>query len=197
MASPQLFIILAIAAIFIPSISAVEFVVGDDKGWTVNFDYQSWAQGKVFRVGDTLVFKYPQGAHNVLRVNGTGFQQCQAPEGTEALTSGNDVITLATPGRKWYICGVSRHCEVGNQKLLITVLPQQLSPVYSPAPSPSPSSVPSSPATSGADSHYGWNTPAPSPVPGYSEVRKYYPQTPGSATGYYPKTPGSATGYKA
>lgn len=54
MASSQLFIILAIVAIFLPSISAVEYVVGDEKGWTINFDYQAWALGKVFYVGDKL-----------------------------------------------------------------------------------------------------------------------------------------------
>jgi hypothetical protein len=31
------------------------------------------------------------------------------------------VIPLETPGNKWYICGVAKHCEVGNQKLFITV----------------------------------------------------------------------------
>lgn len=76
----------------------------------------------------------------MLKVNGTGFQQCAAPAGTVALTSGNDVISLATPGRKWYICGVGKHCEVGNQKLFINVLDQELSPVPSPSPSPSPTS---------------------------------------------------------
>ncbi|XP_059461846.1 blue copper protein 1a-like [Corylus avellana] len=132
MASSQYFFIHAIIATLVPSILATEFVVSDDKGWTINFDYQVWAKGKVFHVGDTLVFKYKEGVHNVLKVNGTGFQQCVAPLGTEALISGNDVITLATSGRKWYICGVAKHCENGNQKLAITVLPR----IVSPAPSP-------------------------------------------------------------
>lgn len=48
------FTILAIVAISVPSISAVEFVVGDEKGWTIKFDYQAWAQDKVFYVGDKL-----------------------------------------------------------------------------------------------------------------------------------------------
>ena len=52
--SVHLFIILAIVATLAPSISAVEFVVGDGTGWTINFDYQAWAQGKEFHVGDKL-----------------------------------------------------------------------------------------------------------------------------------------------
>ncbi|KAJ7944830.1 mavicyanin-like [Quillaja saponaria] len=134
MASTQFFIVLAIFAVYIPSISATEFLVGDEKGWTNNFDYQASAQGKEFHVGDKLVFKYPEGVHNVLRVYGTAFQQCAAPAGIEALTSGNDAITIASPGRKWYICGVGKHCEVGKQKLAIPVLPDTESPASAPSP---------------------------------------------------------------
>lgn len=86
--------------------------------------------------------------HNVLKVNGTGFKQCAAPAGTVPLTSGNDVITLATPGRKWYICGAPNHCAVGGQKLAITVMPSSFAPSASPvsaisvtAPSPSPTAA--------------------------------------------------------
>lgn len=107
------------------------------------------------------VFKYTQGAHNVFRVDGNGFQQCAAPAGTEALATGNDIITLTTPGRKWYICGVGQHCEAGKQRLAITVFPQ------SEAPSSSPSSggcsggdaLPPSGATGAiASKYYAWMT---------------------------------------
>ncbi|KAE8008185.1 hypothetical protein FH972_004722 [Carpinus fangiana] len=57
MASAQFFNILAILAILVPSILATEFVVGDHKGWTINFDYQAWAEGKEFHVGDKPVSK--------------------------------------------------------------------------------------------------------------------------------------------
>lgn len=30
------------------------FVVGDEHGWTINFDYKLWAADKDFRVGDKL-----------------------------------------------------------------------------------------------------------------------------------------------
>jgi len=48
------FIVLAIVAILVPSIMGMDFMVGDDKGWTTNFDYQAWAKGKEFHVGDNL-----------------------------------------------------------------------------------------------------------------------------------------------
>lgn len=54
MASSKIFIIFAIATIVVPSVLATEYVVGDDKGWMINVDYQAWAQGKEFRVGDKL-----------------------------------------------------------------------------------------------------------------------------------------------
>ncbi|KAF8027438.1 hypothetical protein BT93_E0366 [Corymbia citriodora subsp. variegata] len=132
MASSIIFVTLALVAAFAP-VMGTEFTVGDDKGWTLNVDYQAWAEGKQFYVGDNLVFKYPEGAHNVLKVNGTGFQQCVAPAGTVALTTGNDVVTLLTPGKKWYICGVAGHCATGHMKLVITVLPSMESPAPAPA----------------------------------------------------------------
>ncbi|TXG66370.1 hypothetical protein EZV62_007645 [Acer yangbiense] len=117
--------------------SATEFIVGDDSGWTLGFDYQAWAEGKNFQVGDKIVFKYLEGAHTVFKVNGTGFQNCIKPPANEALTSGNDTIVLATAGRKWYICGVGSHCDMG-QKLAITVQVLALSPNMPPSPSPTP-----------------------------------------------------------
>ncbi|KAI3924428.1 hypothetical protein MKW98_032629 [Papaver atlanticum] len=120
-ASKQTFMILAIVAIILPSIaSATHHVVGDDKGWNNKFDYAAWAKDKQFYVGDTLSFMYTPGSHNVFKVNGTEFDQCIKPEPKLALATGNDVITLATSGKKWYICGVAQHCA-GGQKLFITV----------------------------------------------------------------------------
>ena len=52
MALKVVFVILAI--IFPIIASAKEFKVGDDRGWALDFDFQAWAQGKDFRVGDKL-----------------------------------------------------------------------------------------------------------------------------------------------
>ncbi|CAI0417402.1 unnamed protein product [Linum tenue] len=110
------------AAVYVPAKAwAKQYVVGDERGWTNNFDYATWAEGKTFFVGDSLVFNYPAGKHNVFKVNGTDFQDCAKPlAAAPPLTSGSDEIPLKTAGKKWYICGVSGHCASG-QKLVITV----------------------------------------------------------------------------
>lgn len=40
--------IIAIVAVFLPSILATEHVVSDKTGWRPGFDYKTWAQGKTF-----------------------------------------------------------------------------------------------------------------------------------------------------
>ncbi|KAL0281923.1 UNVERIFIED_CONTAM: Uclacyanin-3 [Sesamum angustifolium] len=127
---------------------ATNYVVGDEAGWKVGVNYTAWAEGKTFRVGDTLVFMYTSGNHNVMKVDGADFQKCASSNASaKPLTSGNDVITLATPGKKWYICNVADHCSKG-MKLVITVFEAE-APAPAPAPLPG-SSTPPPPGTSAA-----------------------------------------------
>ncbi|KAJ9131880.1 hypothetical protein P3X46_034784 [Hevea brasiliensis] len=137
MASHLVFFVFMLIAAIVPAIRATgkEFIVGDEAGWGLGFDYQAWAYGKKFHVGDKLVFQYYPGAHNVFKVNETGFQNCIRPPATEALTTGNDTIVLATPGRKWYICSVGQHCKKG-MKLFLTVLPQAVKSTPAPYATP-------------------------------------------------------------
>ncbi|XP_028061247.1 uncharacterized protein LOC114264753 [Camellia sinensis] len=86
MAFKHVFLII-LAVIFPIVVSGKDFIVGDETGWTINFDYVAWAQGKDFRVGDKLVFQYPIGVHNVFKVNATGFMNCIVPPLSQALTS--------------------------------------------------------------------------------------------------------------
>lgn len=45
----------AICMVLFSSVAmAVDHIVGDEKGWTVDVNYTQWAQDKVFRVGDNL-----------------------------------------------------------------------------------------------------------------------------------------------
>ncbi|XP_026416876.1 uclacyanin 1-like [Papaver somniferum] len=121
-ANKQIFIILAIVAIMFPLIAlATDHVVGDDKGWNNKFDYAAWAKDKQFYVGDTLSFMYTPGSHNVFKVNGTEFDQCIKPEPKLAIATGNDVTTLATPGKKCIYLLLTLPCSTTHP--LSSVLP--------------------------------------------------------------------------
>ena len=59
MTSKQTLVVaIAVAALtiaFLPGLAvAMEHVVGDDKGWALDFNYTAWAETKQFVVGDTL-----------------------------------------------------------------------------------------------------------------------------------------------
>ncbi|XP_057812414.1 blue copper protein 1a-like [Salvia miltiorrhiza] len=133
------------AAVAAPAFGS-DFIVGDDAGWKLNVNYTAWAQGKQFHVGDRLIFKYTQGSHNVQRLSNAGdFQGCTI---SAASPTGSDIITLASPGRKWYACGVSDHCSKG-MKLAINVISDL-------APAPAPGSDPKSPGNSAANGYSGF-----------------------------------------
>ncbi|GFP86475.1 blue copper protein [Phtheirospermum japonicum] len=122
-----------VAALVAPSL-ATNYVVGDDVGWRLGVNYSAWAEGKDFRVGDTLVFMYYPGAHNVMMVNGTDFRKCASSDVSAVpFTSGSDVIHLTTPGRKGYICTIGDHCSEG-MKLVITVSSAADGPLPAPFP---------------------------------------------------------------
>ncbi|RWW76574.1 hypothetical protein BHE74_00015339, partial [Ensete ventricosum] len=121
---------------------AADVTVGDDSGWLPGFNYSSWTQGKEFRVGDNLVFMYKQGAHNVMQVGGADFKACNTSAvAVNTFTSGNDLVALDAPGKRWYMCGFGDHCARG-QKLVVIVLPAAISP---PSPPAIPPSTPASP----------------------------------------------------
>ncbi|KAK4365278.1 hypothetical protein RND71_016636 [Anisodus tanguticus] len=124
--------LVVVAMVAVPAM-ATDHWVGDDQGWKLDFNYTNWAAAKEFRVGDKLIFKYKKDAHNVYKADKEAFQTCTPSSDVTPLTSGNDEITLTSPGKKWYICGIGKHCEKG-MKLAINVLAAESG---SPAPSPS------------------------------------------------------------
>ncbi|GLJ42562.1 hypothetical protein SUGI_0882380 [Cryptomeria japonica] len=138
-----------------PVDAANVFTVGDDKGWTIGFDYQAWVQGKQFHVGDRLVFNYPKGVHNVLAVNGSSFANCFNETISGKFESGHDDLQIKKSGNIWVISGVGQDCENG-MKFKMTVIEDE-SPTASPAPEPAPES-----SDWTGDSEQHWPTPAPS-----------------------------------
>nr|GEZ53084.1 hypothetical protein [Tanacetum cinerariifolium] len=145
-------VFMVLASFQLPStVAQTSHVVGDSMGWTVpptNLGataYTSWATGKTFRVGDTLVFNFPTNVHNVLEVSQSAYQPCTLANPITTVINGPANITL-TAGNHYYICGVGPHCRLG-QKVMVTVVgasgstpPAATSPATSPPP-PSPSSA--------------------------------------------------------
>ncbi|XP_055826303.1 mavicyanin-like [Solanum dulcamara] len=122
MALKALLIVLIVVSMVVAPIMATDHLVGDDEGWKLKFDYNAWAESKEFHVGDKLIFKYNEGSHNVYKADLAAFQNCKPSANVEPLTSGNDVIDLKSPGKKWYLCGIKNHCEQG-MKVAVNVLP--------------------------------------------------------------------------
>uniref|UniRef100_A0A1D1XKN9 Blue copper protein n=1 Tax=Anthurium amnicola TaxID=1678845 RepID=A0A1D1XKN9_9ARAE len=139
----MLLVIVGVVAVgvLLPAVTAMDYMVGEGDGWRPGYNYTYWTMGKEFRVGDSLVFMYPKGKHNVYKVTGPEFKDCTVPNNGPALDSGSDTVHLATEGKKWYLCGVKDHCKKG-QKLVINVLA-----ALPAAPAPSPSADASAPTS--------------------------------------------------
>ncbi|KAK7247321.1 hypothetical protein RIF29_42202 [Crotalaria pallida] len=97
---------------------AATYTVGGANGWT--FNTAGWPKGKRFRAGDTLVFNYSPGAHNVVVVDKAGYNACKTPKGAKVYNSGSDQIKLAK-GQNYFICNFVGHCESGTKIAIIAV----------------------------------------------------------------------------
>lgn len=90
---------------------AATYYVGGTGGWT--FNTVGWSRGKRFRAGDTLVFNYRQGAHNVVAVTKEVYDKCSTPRrGSKVYRSGKDRVRLAK-GQNYFMCNFPGHCGSG------------------------------------------------------------------------------------
>ncbi|KAA3453579.1 blue copper protein-like [Gossypium australe] len=110
--------VLLVLCMVVPSLAAV-YTVGDASGWTTGFDYSTWTQGKTFKVGDTLVFKYPT-FHTVDEVSSSDYSTCTVGNAIRSDNSGSTTVTLKAAGTHYFICGVVGHCGNG-MKLAVKV----------------------------------------------------------------------------
>ncbi|PAN09597.1 hypothetical protein PAHAL_2G036100 [Panicum hallii] len=148
----QVLLFLAVVFAVASLASATEWKVGDDGGWRAQFNKTGWADGKTFRVGDTLLFKYIKGNHTVIQVGKEDFAACNVKTNNKlgAWSSGNDVVPLDKPGKMWFFCSINDHCNNG-MKLVINVVGDGAAPAPAPVqPAPPPSSAPVMGYTAGA-----------------------------------------------
>ncbi|KAK6283031.1 hypothetical protein POUND7_016856 [Theobroma cacao] len=71
------------------------YMVGDEEGWDLVIDMESWTKGKNFHAGDILVFKYDSQQFDVVIVNQQGHDSCTVNPGATTFDSGDDAIPLA------------------------------------------------------------------------------------------------------
>ncbi|KAM0934239.1 putative Phytocyanin domain, cupredoxin [Dioscorea sansibarensis] len=113
----SLFLILLV--IFIPSLNATLYIVGDTAGWDISANLWSWTSNKTFHVGDVLLFQYSR-YHSLIEVNKDGFDTCNTSNSVLTGNTGNTSVTLTAPGDKYFVCGVLSHC-FGGMKLRVHV----------------------------------------------------------------------------
>ncbi|KHN00195.1 Blue copper protein [Glycine soja] len=138
----------AIAASFLvlllafPTVFGADHEVGDTSGWALGVNYNTWASGKTFTVGDTLVFKYDS-THQVDEVDEK---------------DGNTKIELTSTGKRYFLCPISGHCA-GGMKLQINVAAASGTPPTTP--SGTPPTTPSNPSPSPPSESGSTNTTSP------------------------------------
>ncbi|CAL9093428.1 unnamed protein product [Musa textilis] len=127
-------VLVIVAAAAMPQSSmAANYTVGEGDGWHPDYNYTAWTYGKMFMVGDNLVFNYKQGAHNVMQVGGPDYKACnKSAVAINTFSSGSDVVPLDGQGKRWYICGFADHCSKG-QRLVVNVMPASVSPASPPS----------------------------------------------------------------
>ncbi|XP_021276700.1 umecyanin-like [Herrania umbratica] len=133
-----LFVVLA--AVVLQSTYAANYTVGNSSGWGVpsNTDfYDNWTDNINFVVGDTLVFNFTTGQHDVAGVTETAYDACTTTNPNFTETTGPARIRLNTTGDHYFICTIANHCSRG-QKLKVEV--------HSSTTAPTPGSSPTTPS---------------------------------------------------
>ncbi|WVZ65718.1 hypothetical protein U9M48_015035 [Paspalum notatum var. saurae] len=121
---------------------ATEYTVGDSAGWTIGPNYLAWSQKYNFTAGDTLVFNYVVGQHNVYRVTQDALRSCDPANGTMGIwATGSDLVNLTVPGDYYFLCNITGHC-LGGMKFSVAVAapppPPPTPPTLPPPPPPPP-----------------------------------------------------------
>ncbi|KAL9326203.1 hypothetical protein ACSQ67_006848 [Phaseolus vulgaris] len=165
MARSLFLVLFAVATLLHGSAAQTRHVVGDSTGWTIPSGgaatYTTWASDKTFTVGDTLVFNFTTGQHDVAKVTKSAYDACNGATTLFTLTTGPASVVLNETGEQYYICSFGTHCSLG-QKLTINVVNRNSA---TPSPAPQPSRSGSPPTASPVPTPTQAPTPAPSTVP--------------------------------
>ncbi|KAJ0754372.1 putative Phytocyanin domain, cupredoxin [Helianthus annuus] len=104
----------ATLVMMLPEVSAKRFIVGGNMGWTSDVNYTLWAEYQTFYLGDWLFFVYDRNQDDVIEVNKTNYETCNAKHPVHNYTtgSGRDVVTLNVTHDRYFISS-KRSCHGG------------------------------------------------------------------------------------
>ncbi|KAK9133584.1 hypothetical protein Scep_013112 [Stephania cephalantha] len=129
----------AIAALLFEMAIGETYIVGSPNGsWDENTNLQSWIKSQKFRVGDNINFQYGP-PHSVVEVTEADYNSCQTSNPVQGYTNGNTMIRLSSPGKRYFICGVTSHCT-GGMKIEVDTVPA--APITSSTPPATPLTPP-------------------------------------------------------
>ncbi|XP_065872990.1 mavicyanin [Euphorbia lathyris] len=115
--------------------SATTYVVGDNSGWDISTDLDTWTLAKKFVVGDILLFQYSS-SNSVNEVTKQSFDGCNTTNVIKTYSNGNSTVTLSRAGGWYFISGNKLYC-LGGMKLEVNVQGNQtISPVAGPQAQP-------------------------------------------------------------
>ncbi|XP_020580071.1 lamin-like protein [Phalaenopsis equestris] len=118
--------------LLISSSYANKYNVGDEKGWNPGVNYTLWVnKHRPFHVGDWLVFYYQSGMADVVQVDETAYNKCDASHPISNYSKGRSyAFELNETKRYYFICSYG-YCYQGMK---VSILAHPLPP-----PSPPPS----------------------------------------------------------
>ncbi|XP_058106263.1 uclacyanin-3-like [Magnolia sinica] len=133
--------------LIVPAAYATQYTVGDTNGWTTGVNYVSWASGKNFAVGDTLLFTYGSN-HGVDEVSQVDYNNCNSNNAISSASGGSTPITLTNTGSRYFLCPTFGHCGQGMRLAVTVGGANTTTPTTPSTPTTTPSGTPSPPSTS-------------------------------------------------
>ncbi|RLM62016.1 hypothetical protein C2845_PM14G02060 [Panicum miliaceum] len=118
---------LVVAAVMEAAAAATYTVGAPDGLWDMQTDYAQWVKTKTFHPGDKITFTYSPELHDVVEVTEAGYGACSSANNISAFRTGNDVVALAAVGTRYFLCGLTGHCDSG-MKIRVDVVAAGSSP---------------------------------------------------------------------
>jgi hypothetical protein len=81
-------------------------------------------------------FTYSPELHDVVEVSKAGYDACSSANNISASRTGNDVVALTAPGTRYFLCGLTGHCDSGMKIRIDVVAAGGSSSSNSPAAAP-------------------------------------------------------------